>query len=40
MLSFLLNLTENRKMGINICNLYSNQLNKHVYFCIGLILFK
>lgn len=26
-------------MGINICNLYSDQLDKHVYFCTGLVAF-
>ena len=26
-------------IGINICNLYSNQLDKHVYFCTGLVAF-
>ena len=36
---FLLESSEIGNIGINICNLYSNQLDKHVYFCTGLVAF-
>lgn len=36
---FLLESSEIGNIGINICNLYSNQLDKHVYFCTGLVVF-
>lgn len=36
---FLLESSEIGNIGINICNLYSNRLDKHVYFCTGLVAF-